>query len=168
MLGESVASCSYHLSILAKYGYVELVPDQPGREKPWRLTTYEQNLDYGGPDVEGSLAAEAAIEVFLDHEVARTKDRLRRKDLEPEEWRPDLRGETTFLTIDELGEVRRELGEILARYSKRAENPALRPAGGREVRLFVATSAAPPLPPKPKPSVPPKRDRSPAGIRLTS
>ncbi len=168
VLGESVASCSYHLGILAKYGYVELVPDQPGREKPWRLTTYEQKLDYAGPDVEGSLAAEAAVEVFLDHEVARTKERLRRKDLEPEEWRPYLSGETTFLTADELGEVRRELGEILARYGKRLENPALRPVGGREVRLFVATSAAPPLPPKPKPSVPPKRDRSPAGIRLTS
>src|SRR5580700_3772892 len=34
--GESVASCSYHLGILAKYGYIELVPDQPGRETPWR------------------------------------------------------------------------------------------------------------------------------------
>ena len=30
VLGESVASCSYHLGILAKYGYIELVPDQPG------------------------------------------------------------------------------------------------------------------------------------------
>ena len=39
VLGESVASCSYHLGILGKYGYTEMVPGQPGREKPWRLAS---------------------------------------------------------------------------------------------------------------------------------
>src|SRR6516165_11911099 len=72
VLGESVASCSYHLGILAKYGYIEPVPDRPGgREKPWRLTTYEQDLSTEGLDETGALAAQAATEAFLDHEVAR-------------------------------------------------------------------------------------------------
>src|ERR1700689_171342 len=44
VLGESVASCSYHLGILGKYGYAEMLPDQPGREKPWRLSSVVQNL----------------------------------------------------------------------------------------------------------------------------
>jgi len=35
---------------------------------------------------EGTLAAEAAMEAFLDHELARIKERARRHDLEPEEW----------------------------------------------------------------------------------
>src|ERR1022692_3884909 len=87
VLGESVASCSYHLGILAKYGYIELVPGQAGREKPWRLTSYRQELSGEGLGAEGELAAEAAIEVFLDHELTRTKDRLRRRSLEPAEWR---------------------------------------------------------------------------------
>ena len=39
VLGESVASCSYHLGILGKYGYLELVPGQAGKEKPWRLAS---------------------------------------------------------------------------------------------------------------------------------
>src|SRR5450755_4687742 len=77
VLGESVASCSYHLGILAKYGYIELVPGQPGREKPWRLASTEQDLFPPGLDAEGTLAAEAATQVFLDHEIARLKDRLR-------------------------------------------------------------------------------------------
>jgi len=38
-LGESEASRSYHLRILAKYGYVVRVPGQEGREKPRQLTS---------------------------------------------------------------------------------------------------------------------------------
>ena len=52
-LGESVASCSYHLGMLAKYGYIEEVPDRPGREKPWRLTRPDQQLTPPGLDLDG-------------------------------------------------------------------------------------------------------------------
>ncbi len=57
VLGESVPSCAYHLGILAKYGYVEPVPDQVGREKPWRLASYRQELSGEGLGIEGELAA---------------------------------------------------------------------------------------------------------------
>jgi hypothetical protein len=50
VLGESVASCSYHLGILAKYGYIEPVPGQPGREKPWRVIQFRQDLTAEGLD----------------------------------------------------------------------------------------------------------------------
>jgi DNA-binding MarR family transcriptional regulator len=151
VLGESVASCSYHLGILAKYGYIELVPDRQGREKPWRLTTIEQHLDSRGLDDEGALAAEAATEVFLDHELARMKQRLRRLGVEPEPWRDASRlaGSTTWMTAGELHEVSQQLLALIASYRDRATDTAARPAGSREVRLFVATSVAPPtLPPR--------------------
>jgi hypothetical protein len=148
VLGESVASCAYHLGILAKYGYIEAVPDRPGREKPWRLTSVEQNLMPPDLDAEGALAAEAAGEAFLDHELARMKDRLRRVGLEPEEWRAASRasGASTWMTAAELQEVSEQLTELLLRHAGRAEDPAARPAGARLVRLFAATSVAPPLP----------------------
>ena len=41
-VAESVASCSYHLGILAKYGFIELVPGRTGREKPWRILSSPQ------------------------------------------------------------------------------------------------------------------------------
>ncbi len=156
VLGESVASCSYHLGILAKYGYIELVPEQAGRERPWRLTSYEQNLFPVGLDTEGTLAAQAATEVFLDHELARLKDRLRRQRLEPGPWREAslMQGVSTWMTAAELREVAVQLMDLLmevaARHAERASDPAARPAGAREVRLFAATSvAAPVTPPKP-------------------
>lgn len=148
VLGESVASCSYHLGMLAKYGYIEQAPDRRGREKPWRLTSHNQNLSPPGLDVECAMAAQAATEAFLDHELTRIKQRLRRRDLEPEEWRPSLAGTTTFLTAEELREVKDQLRGILARYEERGADPALRLDGAREVRLFVATSVAPPPPPR--------------------
>jgi hypothetical protein len=149
VLGESVASCSYHLGILGKYGYTELVPGQPGREKPWRLTSPEQDLSTAGLDMEGAMAAEAATEVFLDHELARLKDRLRRVALEPEQWRQASRmlGVSTWMTVAELSETSDQLMRILTRQVKRAEDRSARPAGAREVRLFAATSVAPPVTP---------------------
>jgi len=149
VLGESVASCSYHLGILAKYGYIELVPDQPGREKPWRLISRHQVLSAAGLDAEGTLAAEAATEAFLDHELVRIKQRLRRLGLEPEPWQQAslLSGMTTWMTAAELREVSEQLSRLMETHTDRAFDPAVRPPGAREVRLFVVTSVAPTLPP---------------------
>ncbi len=145
VIGESVASCSYHLGILAKYGYIELVPGQAGREKPWRLTSYRQDLSSEGLGVEGELAAEAATEAFLDHELARTKDRLRRRSMEPAEWREAsmMLGSTMYVTAGELREISQQLALIAQRHSDRLTDPSRRPAGAREARVFFASSVAP-------------------------
>jgi hypothetical protein len=142
-LGESVASCAYHLGILAKYGYVEQVPDRDGREKPWRLTSYEQRLGPDGDDLASQLASEAAIDVFLDHELARTKSRQRSGSAEPPGWRPALQGTTTWLTEAEFEEVIHELTSLLERRKDRLEDASRRPDGARQVRLFFSASVAP-------------------------
>jgi hypothetical protein len=149
VLGESVASCSYHLGILGKYGYIELVPGQGGKEKPWRLTSHEQNLDSGDLDTEDALAAEAATGAFLDHELARMKQRLSRLGLEPEPWRAAsfLLGTTTWMTAGELREITDQLRQLLLAHTERAADPASRPPEAREVRLFGVASVAPPVTP---------------------
>jgi Helix-turn-helix domain len=149
VLGESVASCSYHLGMLAKYGYIEEVPGRTGREKPWRLTSERQDLGSAGLDSEGQLASEAATEAFLDHEFARTRQRYRRTALEPEQWRPALIGESVWLTEEDYAAAKQELFAVLERYRRDRDllDPSLRPAGSREARLFVAVSVAPPITP---------------------
>ena len=155
VLGESVASCSYHLGILGKYGYIELVPGQTGKEKPWRLASQQQDMDPSGLDTEGALAAEAAAQAFLDHELARIKQRLNSLGLEPEPWRAasGLIGSTTWMTAEELRDITDQLKQLLLTHSERAADPASRPPGAREVRLFAVTSVAPPVTP-PKDSAP--------------
>src|SRR6516164_10072494 len=47
LLGESSASCSFHLRQLAKYGLVEETGGGQGRERPWRATAmYTSWPDY--------------------------------------------------------------------------------------------------------------------------
>jgi hypothetical protein len=146
VLGESVASCSYHLGILGKYGYLELVPDTPGREKPWRQTTRVQDLSAPGPEIDEVLASQAATEAFLDHEWERTKARQRRKSLEPTEWAKAtaVGGSTMWVTANELEEIKAELLAILYRYDERSDDSQTRPEGAREARVFFATSVHPP------------------------
>jgi Helix-turn-helix domain len=146
VLGESVASCSYHLGILGKYGYIEHVPGQAGKEKPWRMVSDRQNLVPPGLDTEGALASEAAVEVWLDHELARLKDRMRQYSLEPQPWQEASRvyGASTWMTAAELKEISDQLTQLVLTYGERGADPAARPPGAREVRLFAATSVAPP------------------------
>jgi predicted ArsR family transcriptional regulator len=145
VLGESVASCSYHLNMLAKYGFIEEAPGGEGREKPWRLTSPDLSFTPDGLDDESAMAGEAAVEAFLDHEFAVMKERLRRRSLESEPWQQaaGFNGSISFLTAKELFEVRNEVRAIFDRYRDRAADPALRPEGARVVRMFASTSVAP-------------------------
>jgi hypothetical protein len=138
--GESVASCSYHLNMLAKYGFVEQADGGTGRERPWKLAKYDQSWELDDLEPEGALAAETLTEVFLDYELGRIKEFGRRRDREPEEWRRHARTRATitWLTADEFAEISRDLAAVWARYDGRLEDPSLRPAGARPVRLFLA------------------------------
>lgn len=146
LTGESVASCSYHLGILAKYGFVEPA-DGKGREKPWRLLQREQNWTSEGMDPEGELAVEALTETFIDHTAEQMKAAMRRSGREPEPWRRanGSSGATAHLTLDEALALRDELLAIVNRYQERSIDPALRPQGSRPVRLFLARWLARPL-----------------------
>ncbi|WP_199433169.1 ArsR/SmtB family transcription factor [Qaidamihabitans albus] len=148
VLDQSVASCSYHLNMLAKYGFVEEAAGGEGREKPWRVTSVNQDFRLYDLEQEGVLAGEAAAGALVDREAALLKDRIRRHGLEPVEWQRTIGmiSSNTFLTADELAAVREELMAIVDRYRDRLTDPDLRPAGSREVRLFAATTVAPERP----------------------
>lgn len=148
LTGESVASCAYHLGILAKYGYAEQQSVTPGREKPWRLASRRQNLRPQGLDIEGELAAEAATEAFLDHEIARFKARLHAAGLQPPQWRPWFQGITAVLTDSEYQQIKEQVEhvvlQVMEQYADRDTDAARRPEDGWLVRVFLAASAARP------------------------
>lgn len=143
VLGESVATCSYHLSILGKYGYLEQVRDRPGRERPWRSVGEGQTLGPQGPEPEDQLASEAAVAAFLTHEFERMRSRHTTRSNEPPEWvaASNLAGSTVWVTAEELQEIARVFRAELDRYDGRS--PELRPEGAREARVFFSTSVRP-------------------------
>jgi hypothetical protein len=140
VLGESVASCSYHLNMLAKYDYIEQAEGGQGREKPWQLVSREQSFSGEGLDLEGKLAAEAAGEAFLDYEVDAMRERMKRRDADPDEWREPtgIAASTMYVTLDEAREIREQLNKVVDSYQERWEKPALRPDGARQLRVFIS------------------------------
>lgn len=141
-VGESVASCSFHLRMLAKYGYVEPA-GRRGREKPWRLVAGDRDLR-PAPEVSGSLRAVTEVATLT---VLRESERLQRflaaADAEPDEWL-----QATTLTTAGLWLTREEMAELSERVQRLTEpytgrSGSSRPAGSRRVRLLGAVHPDP-------------------------
>src|SRR4051812_32762852 len=64
-VGESAASCSYHLRTLAKHGFVEEVPSADGRERRWRRLVTSIDFDAGADSDEEFQAASALARAAL-------------------------------------------------------------------------------------------------------
>src|SRR3954454_4029853 len=128
--GESVASCSYHLGILAKYGFVEPADPGRGREKPWRATSRRLSVSSVDLDPEAALAAETVSKMYLDHEFTRQKEYLRRLSRESRPWQ-DATGtmaRVLYVTPEEMAAIRAEVEAVFGRYGSRAGGPPHRPA----------------------------------------
>ncbi|HEX5120572.1 MAG TPA: helix-turn-helix domain-containing protein [Pseudonocardiaceae bacterium] len=148
VLGESVASCSYHLNMLAKYGFVEEAEGGQGREKPWKLTTRRHTLDTEGLDDEAKMAVEAASDAFLETEFEEIRTQLRKGDLEPKAWHDAVgsRSSSMWVTEAEAAEMTAAFNELSNRFQDRWDNPELRPEGARQIRIFMASYFIPRYP----------------------
>lgn len=137
-VGESVASCSFHLRILEKYGFIERA-QQRGREKPWRVRE-GSSLD-ARPDraVAGSMhAVQELAALTVTREAERVTRFLAGAAEEPEEWLQASTISTSGLwaTAEEVAQLAADLQELGRRFADRSD-PARRPAGARHVRLFA-------------------------------
>lgn len=143
-VGESVASCSFHLRQLAKYGFVEPA-DRRGRERPWRPV--QQRLDLR-PDAEVAGSVHAVAEI-ASLEVLRQGERARayfaRLHREPDAWvqASTVTGGSFWATVEEMAELSRDLQQILDRFEGRSADPSLRPPGARQGRFFAVVNPEP-------------------------
>jgi DNA-binding transcriptional ArsR family regulator len=151
-LGESAASCSFHLRQLAKYGLVEEAGGGRGRERPWKATA----LFTDWPNVGGDPDMDAASQL-LDAVVAeRYFEQLMRwleqqRGGEPAEWREAaLFGDTlVYLTVAELQELGRRIRALIDPYVDRLPHADRRPPRSRLVTvLHVAFPTPPDRPPE--------------------
>jgi predicted transcriptional regulator len=136
--GESVASCSFHLRQMAKYGLVEQAGGGRGREKPWRATAMVTSWDPGSSD---PLAAEAAqaLQLALAEQYFELLARwLHAQAREPAEWREAAQfGDAIlYLTAAELQDLGARLQQVTLPYLERLEEPSTRPVGSRPITLL--------------------------------
>jgi DNA-binding transcriptional ArsR family regulator len=135
LLGESSASCSFHLRQLAKYGLVEETGDGQGRERPWRATAmYTSWPDYA-EDPKVDAAADLLRGVIADQYIASLMRWFEAKPDAPEEWQEAAQfGDTLiYVTAPELSELAERIGELVDAYTDRQATPELRPPGARLV-----------------------------------
>jgi hypothetical protein len=137
--GESVASCSFHLRMLAKYGYVE-PGERRGREKPWRLVSAGRDLrpDDGEPD---SFRAVGEIaQVFVEHSAEGIRQWIVQLPTEQPEWvqASTISGSRFWATASELAEFSQIIQNLTAPFEGRNDDPALRPEGARPISLFAS------------------------------
>lgn len=133
LTGESVASCSYHLRTLAKYGLVEHAEGGQGREKPWRATAHYTNWQNAEGEAAEALSTAMAQRYFehMTHAID-TRHQL------PGEWRRAewFGDDVVYLTAAELTEVGERFSEILGSYGERLDDPCLRPDDAAPVTVL--------------------------------
>ncbi|MFC0507652.1 winged helix-turn-helix domain-containing protein [Micromonospora costi] len=144
-LGESVASCSFHLRQLAKYGLAERAPGADGRERPWRATALATYWDDDSDDPQVRAATDELNAAQLALYTRRAQEFLARRPEEPAAWR----AVTAFsdwplhVTPEELAELDERIDAVLSTYDDRITDPSRRPAGSRRVS-FVRLAVLPP------------------------
>ncbi|HET9152602.1 MAG TPA: helix-turn-helix domain-containing protein [Solirubrobacterales bacterium] len=138
-IGESAASCSFHLRQLAKYGLVEEAGGGRGRERPWRATAISTEWAARGADEEtdaaGTLLSRVVVERYLQNAIAW----LDRRGSEGPGWieAATISDALVYMTATELRELGEEIRALLEPYLQRLEDSEPPAEGARLVSVIA-------------------------------
>lgn len=137
LLDQTPANCSWHLRQLAKYGFIEEVPESTGRQRPWRRTSRGLAWSDAETDPASAAAARALTDVFVDREFRLIKQAMGAPV--PEGWSDTVVAiqSLNWLTAEEIRELEGEVFALLSQYRHRVDHPAQRPDGSRPVRMLA-------------------------------
>jgi hypothetical protein len=138
LTGESVASCSYHLRMLAKYGLVEESEGGHGREKPWRATALHTDWP-GTAEDNASAEAAAVLNAAVAEQYFQTMTHaLKTRRQLPRAWREaeQFGDEVVYLTAAELAELGEQISVLLEPYHGRFDDRSQRPEGAEPVTVL--------------------------------
>jgi len=148
-IGESAASCSFHLRQLAKYGLVEEAGGGRGRERPWRATAISTEWAARGSDDEADAAGAMLNRLVVERYFQSAMEWLERRGGEDPEW-VDAAGmgdALVYMTVEELRRFDQGIRALLEPYLKRLEEREQPAAGARPVSVI---GLAFPLPEEPR------------------
>lgn len=137
-LGESQASCSFHLRQLAKFGFVEEVEGARGRARPWRLSRRGMRVATVQDDPNAAIAWAALERLLRDRQLDRYRAWLEGRSAYSREWREAAyhSHSVAWLTPDELATVADQITALVAGlFADRRDDPAARPADALPVEL---------------------------------
>jgi DNA-binding transcriptional ArsR family regulator len=145
-VGESPANASFHLRLLAKYGFVEEAEGGTGRRRPWKVKQLGLRFEDVHDDPEAQLASRELDRVFRDRYLARAEQGLTDRHALPPEWRAAT-GVSQFgfyLTPNELKTLSEDVRTlIMERFADRRSGTGEHPADAERVELQFLTYLAP-------------------------
>jgi predicted transcriptional regulator len=138
LVGESSASCSFHLRQLSKYGLVEEAGGGHGRERPWRATAMLTDIPETADSPEFAAAAQLIRSIVLEGYFTSAMRWLESRADEPEDWQraAQINDLLLYLTADELADLAGQMRAVYERYGDRLTDPARRPPGARLVQYI--------------------------------
>jgi predicted ArsR family transcriptional regulator len=141
MIGESATTCSFHLRMLAKYGFVEEAAKGQGRRRPWRLSHSGFTFPAVHENPETSLAAGALDQVLWGMMLDQVRKMLAaRPRLSEEHQSVTSAAETVaYVTLEEAQRLKTELWAILGSYRDRLEDHGLRPENAIPLEMLLFT-----------------------------
>jgi predicted ArsR family transcriptional regulator len=147
--GMSPSGCSYHLRMLARYGFVEETRDETradGRERLWRAVIHGWTADVSDAEDQGEAQA---VDMALSRVLLESSDQkviawADRSHQEPREWRDAalVSNSTIVATAEELQEIQHRLQAVLApyllrRHQRADQHPGRLPDGARLVHAAI-------------------------------
>jgi DNA-binding transcriptional ArsR family regulator len=136
-VGESASSCSWHLRQLARFGFVERIESEDGRERPWRATATGFAYDPAqlGPGDERLQSAVLTTQLRGEEQALLRHLETRNELAKP--WRDASVVHTYHLlmTPDELAGLQAKLDQAIRPYVALTRDDA--PEGAGAVRLHL-------------------------------
>ncbi|HET8565728.1 MAG TPA: helix-turn-helix domain-containing protein [Solirubrobacterales bacterium] len=138
-IGESPASCSFHLRQLAKYGLVEEAGGGHGRERPWRATAISTEWAARGGDDEADAAGAMLSRVVVERYFQSALAWLDRRGSEDPAWveAAAISDALVYMTPEELRKVDRGVRALLEPYLQRLEDKQPPAEGARPVNVIA-------------------------------
>ncbi|TMR92676.1 ArsR/SmtB family transcription factor [Nonomuraea basaltis] len=153
--GITPSAASYHLRMLAKYGFVEDAPPRgDGRERLWRTVDRPLSVGIAPGDQPDVRDAKMSLMLAFRREADEEADRaLANAGREPAEWRDATVFNRVRIRVDveELVRLNEEIRKLIEPYAARQRGEKDAPGGARiaeaQVNLFpVAPRVVPGLP----------------------
>ncbi|MFI7697478.1 ArsR/SmtB family transcription factor [Nonomuraea sp. NPDC049480] len=152
--GITPSAASYHLRMLAKYGFVEDAPPRgDGRERLWRAVEGPLSVGLLPNDQADVRDAKLLLMMAFRREANDEADRAMGNVHEPPEWRDATRFNRSWIRVsaEELARLNEEIEKLIEPYILRRRGEKDAPSGARiaevQFNLFpVAKRVVPGLP----------------------
>lgn len=138
LLNQSPGNMSWHLQMLAKYGFIVEAEGAKGRSRPWKIAPGTNRFN-PTEAVPGSLdAAERLVITVLDRSFEQLQEWWRQHNDFGDAWfnASFIKEDTSFLTPAELAEISEQMDQLVSRYDERSD-PAQRPADALPVHMVT-------------------------------